>query len=522
MIKKRGFWKNAFLKRGNLLPMLRYLNRMSARGLHIVRLGRFKNAFDEDKNKRYIYAICNPRTEDYYNEVGRWEKIFEYRSLSFYRKRLPHDSVSIKKRNLQKKAMQEKLWLNERLEEGFLLFGKVEDEYIFERSSGNGKTEYFVDYVSQGKDPDEYLYEKALAGFECISPSTDGITYYFIKREGKDVVTGLKKLKSESAIVRRRMHWAFFALVMITTGFITALVFAVKRKLWVLPCLSVGGSLSLVSLITFLIFRKLYKKENDRILEEEARLEEFRNTDGKENGLQEGQGINVLQNPLTFGVQSQSVQPQFGVQPQSVQPQLGVQPQSVQPQFGASSQSVQPQFGVQPQSVKPQFGVQSQLVQPQFGTQPPYGTQNEGVTYSPVPLIPKITDDSEEWKYLDEDDSEEDEFSFDTVEAKRSSAMNAYEYDGESTRITETEGKKGRFLIYQLISGIFFLLEYVAAAVLGAISCINWFSPEKRGSPAILIIGILIILFLPIVTRFGVGAIRVIIREMKNRNNNGF
>ena len=44
------------------------------------------NAFDENENERYIYAICNPATEDYYSEVGRWERLFEYKSMFKIRK----------------------------------------------------------------------------------------------------------------------------------------------------------------------------------------------------------------------------------------------------------------------------------------------------------------------------------------------------------------------------------------------------------------------------------------------------
>ena len=79
MVKKRGFWKNACLKQSNTLPMLTYLNRMSAKGLHAVGMSRFKNEFDQNKNVRYVYAVCNVHSEDYYREVGRWERVFEYK-----------------------------------------------------------------------------------------------------------------------------------------------------------------------------------------------------------------------------------------------------------------------------------------------------------------------------------------------------------------------------------------------------------------------------------------------------------
>ena len=262
--------------------MLTYLNRMSAKGYHIVKLGRFKNTFDENTHVRYLYAICNTHTEDYYSEVGSWEKVFEYKNLSFFRKKLPKDYVGVRKRGLQKKAMKEKLWLDDMLKNGFLLFGKAEDEYIFQRSAETGKTEYFIDYVSKNKNTDEYLYEKALDGLECLSPSTDGITYYFLKREGKDVVAGLKKLRSDAAIMKRKMLWSLFGLFLTSAAFATSLVFAVKYRTAVIPCLIVGGTLTAISFIIFSVFKALYKREKRRITEEEEKLGTLKKTEDKE------------------------------------------------------------------------------------------------------------------------------------------------------------------------------------------------------------------------------------------------
>ncbi len=305
MIKKRGFWRNALLNPLRTLPMLTYLNRMSAKGYHITSSGRFKNTFDENKHIRYLYAICNTRTEDYYSEVESWEKVFEYKNLSFFRKKLPKDYVGVKKRGLQKKAMKEKLWLDDMLKNGFLLFGKAEDEYIFQRSSETGKTEYFIDYVSKSKSPDEYLYEKALDGLECLSPSTDGITYYFIKREGKEVVTGLKKLRSDAALMKRKMLWSLFGLFLTLAASTTSLVFAIKYRTAVIPCLIAGGTLTAVSFIIFAIFKALFKREKRRLEEEEKSLEALKSSGKTDEQTDSGSGA-ATQPP---GVQNQQGAP---------------------------------------------------------------------------------------------------------------------------------------------------------------------------------------------------------------------
>ena len=367
MIKKRGFWRNALLNPLRTLPMLTYLNRMSAKGYHITKSGRFKNTFDENKHIRYLYAICNTRTEDYYSEVGSWEKVFEYKNLSFFRKKLPKDYVGVKKRGLQKKAMKEKLWLDDMLKNGFLLFGKAEDEYIFKRSSETGKTEYFIDYVSKGKNVDEYLYEKALDELECISPSTDGITYYFIKREGKEVVKGLKKLRSDAAIMKRKMLWSLFGVFLTLGAFATALVFAIKYRKGIIPCLIAGGTLTAISLTVFSIFKALFKREKRRLEEEEASLEALKKSGGADEKTDSDESGAVAHSPVAQSPQAAQNGFNPGVQIPAVP---GFQFNSMaQPQNGAQIPAV-PGF----QFTGGQVPTQNAVLVQQYGGQVP--TQN--------------------------------------------------------------------------------------------------------------------------------------------------
>lgn len=590
--------------------MLIYLNRMSAKGLHLMRLGRFKNTFEDDKDKRYIYAICNTHTEDYYSEVGRWERVFEYKALAIYRKKVPKESVSIKKRNLQKKAMQEKLWLGEMLDEGLLLFGKVESEYIFERAGNVGKTEYFVDYIPPSKNSDEYLYEKALSGLECISPSTDGITYYFVKREGQDVVKGLKRLRSENAVMKRRMWWSLLALILITASFITTLIFAVKYNKLIIPCLISGGTLTAASFTVFMVFRGIFRHEKRRLDEEEERLNEFKNTEEGERKADSSEG-SQSQNPegdINVGrIDSQNLVPGGAAMPPSFQNSTpgGV---SVPPSFQNSTH----------------HGV---VVSPNFQAVPQNAAVMQTFNSSATPL-PQKSDDSDEWQYVDEDD-EEEENAFDSsggvtyspemkvghgkAAEKTSGEADRYGQTGQSAvvsgqigdtqqppgiygqgaqswsttkggapslpfnsvgqsqgvgypygtqqavngqgyyqngttvqstpntaqavslntteseaevrirkSLTEAEIEKGRFLVYQLISCIFFLLAYTAGATLGIINCVWWFIPEKRGHVLLLILGITAVVFLPLVICKGIGACRSVIGQIKNKKYRDF
>ena len=550
MIKKRGFWRNAFLNQSNTLGMLTYLNRMSVKGLHVTRLGRFKNEFDENEGERYIYAICNLATEDYYGEVGRWERLFEYKGLVFYRKRLPKNHVSIKKRNLQKKAMKEKLWLCEHLKQGLLLFGKAEDEYIFEHSAEADSAEYFVDYIGNGKNPDEYLYEKALAGFECISPSTDGVTYYFIRREGKEVVKGLKKLRSDKEIMKKKMLLSLLALVLITAAFITVLGLAMIHKKLILPCVIAGGTLTAASAITFLILKNRYNREKLRLLKEEAALEQFKKEDnGKITPVSANDGVQAPQNHENQFSEVSS-QKHVGAQYPYGMPYPG----NMQPQYGNGMPY--------PENVQSQYG---NGLQYQSGAQPQLPFQG----YQSVP-IPSKSDDSEEWEYVDDTpDDEYNEYSDDSEKGVTFSPnsgtyvqpSNGYTYGqfpypdgqangqngflgqhneqsrcaeaaypqnigegGKNDRINEVEAEyqKNRFLIYRLISSIVFLIEYLAGSVFAAINCVMWFIPEKRGNSVLFIFGIILIVFLPVVIYNGIGSVRVLCKQIKERKTKGF
>ena len=401
---------------------------MSAKGLHLKKLGRFKNTFESNKHERYIYASCNLETADYYNEVDKWEFICEYKATAFYRKRLPKEAICIKRHNLQKKAMKEKLWLCEKLKDGMVLFGKVGDEYIFERSVNADKTEYYVDYISENKNIDEYLYQKALGGFECVSPSTDGITYYFIKREGHEVVRGLKKLRTEKTVKKREMLWAFLGFTVITAVFITVLFFALKYRTAVIQCLVIGGVMSLVSFIVFIILKKRYNREKTRI-EEETEI-----------------------------------------------------------------------YGNEERYFKP---------------------EEKNVLLKNATLY-----DGDEWQYVDEDDvTEDDEF-------EKQDFFHSKDEIKDSTKVSENDAfqdtyvkekrknaKISKHAVYQIVSMVFFMTEYVVATVLSVINIINWFTPGKRGVPFLLFIAVTVILFSPAVIFNGISAIADTIKDIKCKNN---
>ena len=631
MIKKRGFWRNALLNPLRTLPMLTYLNRMSAKGYHITKSGRFKNTFDENKHIRYLYAICNTQTEDYYSEVGSWEKVFEYKNLSFFRKKLPKDYVGVKKRGLQKKAMKEKLWLDDMLKNGFLLFGKAEDEYIFKRSSETGKTEYFIDYVSKGKNIDEYLYEKALDELECISPSTDGITYYFIKREGKEVVKGLKKLRSDAAIMKRKMLWSLFGVFLTLGAFATALVFAIKYRKGIIPCLIAGGTLTAISLTVFSIFKALFKREKRRLEEEEASLEALKKSGGadeKTDSAESGavahspiaQSPQVAQNGFNPGVQIPAV-PGFQFNSMA-QMQNGAQIPAV-PGFQFTGGQVPTQNGVPVQQYGGQVPTQNGTAVQQYGTQIPaapgfqftgaqtphqngaplakqYGAQTQmqnGAALAPqqyaqngftaTPPQNGFTvggqsyhpSDESEWQYVDEDEEDgEGEDSFDEnvgvtyspngqgykdrtsgtaygqqpksapVHQVPNSAEWSTAYYGQnntqqngnqpgsgtasalrtasdedySISSTVAEYKRRKYLFFQLIGSLAFMLVYLAGTAFAIMQYVVKFALTKQGNTVLLVISIFLAVFTPVILYFGIGSAHSLIKDIKNRNKNDF
>lgn len=440
--------------------MLRYLNGMSARGLHIKRLRRFKNEFDENKDERYLYAICCPETEDYYKEVDGWERLFEYKALVFYKKRLPREFVSIKKPRLYKKPLKERLWLNERLKDGMLLFGKAEGEYIFRRYDPSERAEYFTDYIPHGKDPDVYLYEKALDGFECVSPSTDGTTYYFVKIEGKQVVRGLKNTKKREKLKKRRMLLSLTAFVLIIAAFTATFIAALRFGKGASLCFYVGAPLSFISFLTFLIFKRSYGNEKRRRIEEEWGLskpevkEEEKNEINPEENNDEGDKENSEE------------------------------------QGGERKEEADGKKNEDSDEKKTD------------------GTS--GAAPLGLPLLPlTVTDDSDEWHYIDEDGED--------VRANESEASDS-ERDGFEN-FCEDKDAFGGFLRYQLISSIFFLTVYCAGAVAGIAYAVRYFAFKKSESIPLLVLSIAAAVFLPFMLYFGIGASRWLVLEIRKRKD---
>lgn len=436
--------------------MLRYLNGMSARGLHIKCLRRFKNEFEENKDERYLYAICCPETEDYYKEVDGWERLFEYRSLVFYQKRLPREFVSIKKPRLCKKPLKERLWLNERLKDGMLLFGKTEGEYIFRRYEPSERAEYLTDYIPPGKAPDVYLYEKALDGFECVSPSTDGTTYYFVKIEGKQVVRGLKNTKKREKLKKRRMHLSLTAFVLIIAAFTAAFIASLRFGKGARLCLYVGAPLSFISFLTFLIFKRSYGSEKKRRIEEEWGLSR------PEEKEEEKAEINPEKNN---GEESK---------------------ENFEEQGGERN---------------------GENNEESDGKKTDDASGDEPCGLPVLPLT--ITDDTDEWHYIDEDEE--------NVRANENEASDS-EKDGLED-LGEAEAAFDGFLKYQLVSCIFFLLVYCAGAVAGIAYAVRYFVFKKSESIPLLVLGIAAAVFLPFMLYFGIGASRWLVLEIRKRKD---
>ena len=545
--------------------MLTYLNRMSAKGMHLTGLNRFKNEFEQDKDVRYLYAICNVQSEDYYSEVRRWERVCEYKNLAFYRKRLPKDVLCVKKRGLPKKAVKERLWLHEMLKKGLVLFGKAEDEYIFERSPDADKTEYLVDYPPEGKDSDEYLYEKALASYECVSPSTDGATYYFIKVEGKEVIKGLRKLRGEAAVMKKRAIVSLLLSILMTAASVTAAVFALRYGKLILPTVITGASLTVISLTVSLVLGLVYKHEKKRIASEEKQINEFTDSDiSEEDGNRpedEGDvknGATASQGGMLNGAPYRTDNELNGTSPKQDNEFNGTVPQK-DTELNGSDRSSLPLRGEV------------------------YGSASVGLLPSSYAL-PSITEsdratDTDEWEYVDENDapdteSEDTEKSDDHGEqtdahaenggmtytplapeqrdlAPQSKAHGTAPYETYSAEYedsapvnekeiaehqsmplnaptekeyyeggTEAPPSRGRsFLKYHLLSGLFFMLTYLFVTAYAVTVCVLKYLSDKTLSPVMLVPTVMLAVFSPLVIYCGLASTVSVIKEIKRKND---
>lgn len=277
VVKKSALFKKPALAPKRRAALQKYLNQMSKNGLHLERIGKLKYVFTEDASIRFIYAVCGEWGKTLYSESGEWENFLTVKNVTFFRKSVPADAVSIERKFGKKQQALEKNWLTARLAEGLCLIGRVENEYVFRREGEYGSYEYHIKTADLKKckknntDPTDSL--GGIRGLTFVTASSDGTTYYFLKdaKIKNSVTENRGKRLSDQALavfIATGSAFAFCACVALTIfGAIKSLT------LWL-----TAGAIGIVAFaISFIFFFKRSQKIAEirkiRAEERRARLE---------------------------------------------------------------------------------------------------------------------------------------------------------------------------------------------------------------------------------------------------------
>ncbi len=177
IVKKIAVIRNSQLDRLEYGSYLKYLSSMSAKGFHILEIGRLQNTFEKDDTKRYMYSVCEEGRDGFFSLSDDWEKASVYGGAVIYRRLIPRDTVSVKTQFVD--ILEEEEWLHDRAEEGYVLCAKSGDEYFFEERAEVPEGEFVIEKVGHRDDIGEILEAVCVNGTEYICCSSDG-TYYFL------------------------------------------------------------------------------------------------------------------------------------------------------------------------------------------------------------------------------------------------------------------------------------------------------------------------------------------------------
>ncbi len=277
-IKKSSFFRNRSFSAKSRFKMQSYLNKMSANGMHISKIGRSKCFFDEDASVRYLYSICGDEEDGLYTEGSGWVHFCNYKGVPFYKRAVPTDAVKLVRDYSKKHLKQERSWLNARLREGLSLIGRVGNEYIFQRTKEYTEYEYVIKQVGKSKKTKDGELLSPLgntSGLLFLTTNDDGSLYYFIKDEAaRHNVTQTRGKRLSDQI------FSIFAATGAAIGFCAAAVVAVygliKGGSLLIPLLICGSVGALIFAIAFGVYFRRFQRiaEERRIRKEEKRLRE--------------------------------------------------------------------------------------------------------------------------------------------------------------------------------------------------------------------------------------------------------
>ena len=174
----------ASIKKSNIFPWRKsaeYLSDMSEKGLHIQKIGVFKNIFEKDGGKRYIY-ISVPKTQGE-TLPENWEFLTERKKICYYRKKINSGCVCEKRRFSFKKLESEVEWLEEKSKGKMLLCGRCGKEYIFEKVKRGRDIEYDIECVKNSESRSEIIEKMTSEGWYYTAFSENGDKLYFARKK---------------------------------------------------------------------------------------------------------------------------------------------------------------------------------------------------------------------------------------------------------------------------------------------------------------------------------------------------
>jgi len=174
----------ASVKKSNIFPWRKsaeYLSDMSEKGLHIQKIGVFKNIFEKDGGKRYIY-ISVPKTQGE-TLPENWEFLTERKKICYYRKKINSGCVCEKRRFSFKKLESEVEWLEEKSKGKMLLCGRCGKEYIFEKVKRGREIEYDIECVKNSESRSEIIEKMTSEGWYYTAFSENGDKLYFARKK---------------------------------------------------------------------------------------------------------------------------------------------------------------------------------------------------------------------------------------------------------------------------------------------------------------------------------------------------
>ncbi len=268
-IKKFSPRKNSLLGSRNYGEFIEYLNLMSAEGLHLTELGRLKNTFVKDKTERYIYAVCRDSDGGYYASSEVWEYTASRGHISFYRKKIPPDAISVRASFVD--VYEEEEWLEDLSEDGYLLYGISLGEYFFTKSSVQPDGEYVIERIRYRDDIGELLEKICVDGTRYLCSGSSELYYFFTpdeQRVSRKIHLRQAIRHSSSAIL---MTMTFMAVSLIAAAVLLLLeLVSEPMRIVVFKVCGVLLGMGALIIVVLIVRSRLLKRKYRRVLETQS------------------------------------------------------------------------------------------------------------------------------------------------------------------------------------------------------------------------------------------------------------